>query len=51
MSGEADLFLGEKHYHLREGDGVKIPPRTTHKWDNTADETAKVIFAVTPPTF
>ena len=51
MSGETDIFLGEKKYHLREEDGVRIPPAMPHKWVDTSKEIVKVVFAVTPSAF
>ena len=51
ISGETDIYLSGKTYHLNEGDGIKIPPFSPHRWINNSDQEVKVIFAVTPPSF
>ena len=51
ISGETDIYLSGEIYHLNEGDGMKIPPFSPHRWINCSKKTVKVIFAVTPPTF
>lgn len=51
LSGAVDLYLNETVFTLEEGDAVKIPPLTAHRWVNSFQTTAKIIFAVTPPTF
>ena len=30
---------------------MKIPPHSSHKWENVSDNDCEVIFAVTPPSF
>ncbi|MDU4961673.1 MAG: cupin domain-containing protein [Sporomusaceae bacterium] len=49
--GELQLYLGDKTVLLQNGDSVKIPPGTPHKWENKTGTEAILIFAVTPPTF
>lgn len=49
--GETDVYLNNTKYHLQEGDAIKIPPMTAHRWVNTSDSEVRVIFAVTPPSF
>lgn len=51
ISGETDIYLSGEIYHLREGDGIKIPPFSPHRWINRSEKTVKVIFAVSPPSF
>lgn len=51
ISGETDIFIDDTVYHLREGDAVKIPALSGHRWVNSSSEDVKVIFAVTPPEF
>lgn len=50
-SGNVHLFLDEEELILMEGDSVKIPPHTLHRWYNPYDIKASVIFAVSPPSF
>ncbi len=51
LSGSVVLSLGDIVEALGEGDSVKIPPKTEHKWENRGDIDANVIFAITPPGF
>lgn len=38
-------------FTLQTGDSVRIPANVPHVWHNPGEDTAQVIFAVTPPTF
>lgn len=49
--GNVNLYIGKEILTLSQGDSVKIPPKTMHKWLNPFIENAEVIFAITPPTF
>lgn len=51
ISGQIDIYVDGNLYHLNEGDGIRIPPRSKHRWVNNSNEMAYVIFAVTPPSF
>lgn len=51
ISGEVDVEMDDRKYHLCEGDAVKIPPQVQHRWLNTSEKETRVIFAVTPPGF
>lgn len=51
MQGSVRFTLKEESYALEQGDSVKVPPYTRHKWENPCDEAAVVVFAVTPPVF
>ena len=51
ISGEVDLYLGGTVHHLSEGDSVKIPPMSPHRWINNYQREFKAVFAVTPPSF
>lgn len=51
LQGKIKLHLNGEIVELNEGDSVRIPPYTNHKWANSYDEVSKVIFAITPPTF
>lgn len=46
-----ELEMNGTVYTLYPGDSVRIRPKIPHVWHNRSDETVKVIFAVTPPTF
>ena len=51
LEGEVKLYLNDEVHILSKGDSVRIPPHMKHKWKNTFDQNAVVIFAVTPPSF
>jgi len=52
LEGKVDLYLNDEKVVLDAGDSVKIPKHTAHKWINGYDdETSKIVFAITPPSF
>ncbi len=51
ISGEVDLELNSDVYYLQAGDSVRIPAFSPHRWINPYKQEAKVVFAVTPPSF
>ncbi len=58
---EVAYFLGDgqqvgisiegRNLYLEPGDSVRIAPYANHVWHNSTDQTARVIFAITPPSF
>lgn len=46
LEGEVNLYLDDEKFTLFKGDSVKVPVGVKHRWENTSDELAKVIFAV-----
>ncbi|WP_276950492.1 helix-turn-helix domain-containing protein [Enterocloster lavalensis] len=58
---EVAYFLGDGDHigitiegrtlHLKRDDSVRIAPFSNHVWHNDTDQTARVIFAITPPSF
>lgn len=51
IRGKVNLHMMGKIIFLAEGDSVRIPARTEHKWNNDSSLECEVIFAVTPPSF
>lgn len=52
LSGQlAELELDSIPYRLEPGDSARIPSNTPHVWHNPSDTPARIIFAITPPTF
>lgn len=51
LSGKVTLIYEDMAYNLEAGDSVRIMPNISHRWMNNSNETAEVIFAITPPTF
>lgn len=51
ISGQIDLEVNGSIYHLEEGDSVRIPPLSPHRWINRYEQELKAVFAITPPSF
>lgn len=51
LSGVLDLWVGEEHHVLREGDAITFVSRLPHWNMNRGDVPAIVLFCVTPPSF
>lgn len=51
LEGKINLLLDNSVIPLDTGDSVRIPNGMRHKWMNDYEEDAKVIFAITPPSF
>lgn len=51
LEGVLDLWVGDEHYVLREGDAIAFQPRLPHWNVNEGAEPAIVLFCVTPPSF
>lgn len=49
--GNVNLHIGKEILTLSNGDSIKIPPKTMHKWVNPFIDNSEVVFAITPPTF
>ncbi len=51
IDGPVEILVDETSYMLGTGDSIRIPPLSVHKWMNHMDSPARVVFAVTPPSF
>jgi transcriptional regulator with XRE-family HTH domain len=51
LEGSLDLWIGETHYALEEGDSVIHSSRIPHWNQNNGDRTARVLFVLTPPSY
>ncbi|MGY4298727.1 transcriptional regulator with XRE-family HTH domain [Bradyrhizobium sp. i1.4.4] len=51
ISGELDLWIGERHVILSEGDSFAFASDLPHRYANTSDRECVVIWAVTPPSY
>jgi transcriptional regulator with XRE-family HTH domain len=51
LEGVVDLWVGEEHYVLRDGDAITLPPRLPHWNTNHGDTPAVVLVCLTPPSF
>jgi quercetin dioxygenase-like cupin family protein len=51
LSGSFELWVGERHFLLGEGDSFSFSSQEPHRYGNPGDVDAVVIWVVTPPTF
>jgi transcriptional regulator with XRE-family HTH domain len=51
LAGTLDLWVGDEHHVLNEGDAIAFPSRTPHWNMNRGDAPASVLFCLTPPSF
>jgi quercetin dioxygenase-like cupin family protein len=46
-----DMWVGDEHYVLREGDAITFPSRLPHWNANHGSDPVTVLFCLTPPSF
>lgn len=51
ISGKLNLWLGDRHIELKEGDSFAFSSDTPHRYNNPTDEETVVIWAITPPSY
>lgn len=51
IRGTIELWVGERHFILHEGDSFAFPSTTPHRYRNPGAEEAVVIWSITPPTY
>ena len=51
LDGVLDLWVGDEHYVLREGDAITFPSRLPHWNMNQGEVPVTVLFCLTPPSF
>jgi len=51
LEGTLDLWVGDEHYVLDEGDAITFPSRIPHWNMNRGDSPVSVLFCLTPPSF
>ena len=51
LAGQLELWLGDKHYHLYEGDSFQFSSHTPHRYCNPGEMTTRVQWMVTPPIY
>jgi len=51
LEGTLELWVGNEHYVLEEGDAVTHPSRLPHRNTNPGPGVARVLFCITPPSF
>jgi transcriptional regulator with XRE-family HTH domain len=51
VAGEFELWVGERSFRLHEGDSFAFPSSTPHRYRNPGTVTARIVWAITPPSF
>ncbi len=51
LQGSMTLELENESRVLFQGDSLRLPPLTRHRWRNHSGQDAQLLFAVTPPSF
>ena len=51
VSGELDMWVGERHFRLYEGDSCSYSSGEPHRYRNPGEREAVVIWAISPPSF
>ncbi|BBT19120.1 cupin domain-containing protein [Metapseudomonas otitidis] len=51
LSGQFELWVGERHFLLNEGDSFAFSSQEPHRYGNPGERDALVLWIVTPPTF
>ena len=51
IKGSLEVWVGDEHYVLKEGDAITLESRTPHKWKNAGRGRMEAIWIVTPPSY
>ena len=51
LSGRFELWVGDRHFELGEGDSFSFSSQEPHRYGNPGEVDAVVIWVITPPTF
>ena len=51
MQGQFELWVGERHYVLAQGDSFSFSSTEPHRYGNPGDEPCKIVWVITPPTY
>lgn len=51
VSGELEIWISERHFHLHEGDSFSYASGEPHRYRNPGSHEAIVIWAISPPSF
>ena len=50
IAGELELWIGDRHFHLKPGDSFRFKGER-HRWRNTGDVPAIAIWVIAPPVY
>ena len=51
LQGSLELWVGERHFLLRQGDSFAFPSTRPHRYRNPGRSRTLVVWAITPPSF
>lgn len=51
VRGAFELWVGERHFMLAEGDSFSFPSSTPHRYRNPGDVVTELFWVVTPPSY
>lgn len=51
LSGSFELWVGDRHFLLSEGDSFSFSSQEPHRYGNPGEVDAIVVWVITPPTF
>lgn len=51
LSGEFELWVGDRHFLLGEGDSFAFSSQEPHRYGNPGDKDTLILWIITPPTF
>ncbi len=51
IKGTLQLYIGEKHIELYEGDSIHFKSSIPHRYENSSGTTMEAVWATVPPTF
>jgi transcriptional regulator with XRE-family HTH domain len=51
LSGELEMWIGGRHFHLYEGDSCSYSAGEPHRYRNPGQREAVVLWAISPPNF
>lgn len=51
LAGRLELWLGDKHYLLEEGDSFRFSSQTPHRYGNPGIMTSRIQWVITPPIY
>ena len=51
ISGELELWIGERHFLLKEGDAFTFSSAEPHRAQNTSDRETVVLWVLAPPSY
>ena len=51
ISGELEIWVGDRHFHLHEGDSCSYSSGEPHRYRNSSSRETVVVWAISPPSF